>query len=61
MCVDIVVYDQPGKKFRFTIIYYLISLVYNSRFHIVSQIGGLQGIETIFMLYKSANWSEREV
>lgn len=61
MCVDIIAYDQPGKKFRFTVIYYLLSVVYNTRLHIVSQLGDIQGLETIYMLYKSANWSEREV
>lgn len=61
MCIDLVVYDQPGKKFRFTVIYYLLSITYNTRLHLVSQIGDLQALETIYLLYKSANWSEREV
>jgi NADH:ubiquinone oxidoreductase subunit C len=61
MCVDILAYDQPGKKLRFTVIYYLLSLTYNTRLHLVTQLGDLQGLETVYMLYKSANWSEREL
>lgn len=61
LCVDIIIYDQPGKRFRFTAIYYLLSICYNTRIHLVSQLGALQGLETVFMLFKSANWSEREV
>jgi NADH:ubiquinone oxidoreductase subunit C len=55
ICIDIIVYDQPGKKYRFTIIYYILSVLYNTRIHLVSQLSALQSVETIFMLFKSAN------
>ena len=61
LCMDIIVYDLPGKTYRFTLIYYLLSLTYNSRLQIITQVGELKALESIIMLYSSANWSEREV
>lgn len=61
ICIDIIAVDQPGKKYRFTIIYYLLSIFYNVRIQIFTQTTALAGLDTISMLYKSANWSEREV
>lgn len=60
-CMDIIAYDQPGKVYRFTIIYYLLSLTYNSRLQLITQTNELKGLESVVMLYSSANWSEREV
>jgi NADH:ubiquinone oxidoreductase subunit C len=59
--MDLIVFDQPGKIYRFTLIYYLLSILYNSRFQILIQTDTLKSIESIYMLFKSANWSEREV
>ena len=61
VCIDLIVYDQPGKRYRFTVIYYLLSVLYNTRIHLVSQLGDFHGLDTVYMLYKSINWSEREV
>jgi len=60
-CMDIIAYDQPGKVHRFTIIYYILSLTYNSRLQLITQTNELKGLDSIVMLYSSANWSEREV
>lgn len=60
-CMDIIAYDQPGKVYRFTVIYYLLSLTYNNRLQLVTQTNELKGLESAVMLYSSANWSEREV
>lgn len=60
-CMDIIAYDQPGKVYRFTIIYYLLSLTYNSRLQLITQTNELKGVDSAVMLYSSANWSEREV
>lgn len=60
-CMDIIAYDQPGKVYRFTIIYYLLSLTYNSRLQLITQTNELKGLDSVIMLYSSANWSEREV
>jgi len=55
VCVDLVGYDRPGKKYRFTVIYYLLSLVFNNRLHIITQTDELTGLVSNFMLYKSLN------
>ena len=60
-CMDIVAYDQPGKVYRFTVIYYLLSLTYNNRLQLITQTNELKGLDSAVMLYSSANWSEREV
>lgn len=59
--MDIIAYDQPGKVYRFTIIYYLLSLTYNNRLQLITQTNELKGLDSAVMLYSSANWSEREV
>jgi NADH-quinone oxidoreductase subunit C len=60
-CMDIIAYDQPGKVYRFTIIYYLLSLTYNTRLQLITQTSDLRGLDSVVMLYSSVNWSEREV
>ncbi len=59
--IDIIPVDQPGKTFRFTVIYNFLSLLYNSRYQLVTQTHELLGIETLTALYASSNWSEREM
>ena len=61
LCIDLIAYDRPGKKYRFTLIYYFLSLVYNTRYQVLTQLPPLKGVSTAYMLYKSINWSEREV
>ena len=61
VCIDLVGYDCPGKFYRFTIIYYLLSLVFNARLHLITQTNELGGILSNYMLFKSLNWSEREL
>lgn len=59
--VDLVVYDRPGKKFRFTLIYNLLSITYNQRLHLLIERDELTYIPSITDLYPSAGWLEREV
>lgn len=61
MAIDIIAYDQPGKLYRFTVIYYLLSIALNSRIQVITQLDNLQSLETVSLIYKSANWSEREM
>nr|YP_009118055.1 NADH dehydrogenase subunit 9 [Paracercomonas marina]AJF22841.1 NADH dehydrogenase subunit 9 [Paracercomonas marina] len=61
LCMDIIAYDQPGKVYRFTVIYYLLTLVFNSRITVITQTSELKALETMVMVYSSTNWSEREV
>jgi NADH:ubiquinone oxidoreductase subunit C len=55
ICIDLIAYDQPGKKYRFTVIYYLMSLIFNTRLHLVTQVETFQGIETVCTIFSSAN------
>lgn len=59
--IDIIVYDRPGKKNRFNIIYILASPFLNSRCSVRAQINHLQYINSIVHIFASANWLEREV
>jgi len=53
--MDIIAYDQPGKVYRFTVIYYLLSLTYNNRLQLITQTNELKGLDSAVMLYSSAN------
>lgn len=57
---DIVVYDTPGKKNRFSLVYNLFSLKYNTRLFVNLQISEGSPVNTLFDLFKSADWLERE-
>ena len=58
--LDIVVYDIPSRDLRFTV-KYVLSNFYQNQLEISFQINELTVIPTISVLYKSANWLEREV
>jgi NADH:ubiquinone oxidoreductase subunit C len=55
LCLDITAYDTPGKIFRFSIIYSLLSTEYNSRYQVYTQTDPYLGLETITSIYSSAN------
>jgi len=57
---DIVVYDVPGKKNRFSLVYNLFSDNYNSRIFINLQVSEGSPVNTLFDLFKCADWLERE-
>lgn len=57
---DIVVYDVPGRKNRFSIIYNLFSFSYNTRIFINLQISEGTPVHTLFDIFKNADWLERE-
>jgi NADH-quinone oxidoreductase subunit C len=59
--VDLVVYDRPGKKYRFTLIYNLLSVTWNNRLNLIIQVDELTPIDSVMDLYPSAGWLEREV
>ena len=61
MLIDIVVYDRPGKKNRFNVIYVLANPFLNSRCTVRTQINHLQSLNSIVNIFASANWVEREV
>ena len=58
---DICAVDYLNKLNRFTIIYNLLSIRFNSRIRIKISINELQSINSITNIYKAASWYEREV
>ena len=59
--VDIICYDVPKKFYRFSLIYNLISIHFNLRIRVITKINELSNLFSVVGLYKSANWSEREI
>lgn len=60
--VDLIAYDCPGKTYRFTLIYNLLSIDYNSRILLSTKlVESLPVITTVIPLFAGANWLEREV
>lgn len=54
LLIDLIVYDIPGKKRRFTIIFLLLSTRYNTRMRVQLQISETQTIYTLTHLFKNA-------
>ena len=60
--IDIVCYDVPNKMHRFSLVYNLLSIKFNSRIRIISKVQeNYNQILSVISLYRSAGWSEREV
>jgi NADH:ubiquinone oxidoreductase subunit C len=59
--VDITVYDRPGKRYRFTVIYHLLSICYGNRIICLVQTNELTDLLSTTALYSGAGWLEREV
>jgi NADH dehydrogenase (ubiquinone) Fe-S protein 3 len=60
--VDLIACDFPGKNFRFSLIYNLLSVDYNSRILICTKVlEKLPVISTIVPIFSGAGWLEREV
>jgi NADH dehydrogenase (ubiquinone) Fe-S protein 3 len=59
--MDIISSDTPYNKYRFSIIYNLLSVSFNLRIRLISKINEFSNILSLVSLFKSVNWSEREV
>lgn len=59
--IDIVCYDTPASSFRFSLVYNLLSIQYNFRCQVLTKIQELTNVFSIMGIYKSGNWSEREI
>ena len=63
--VDIICYDRPFSKYRFILIYQLLSYTYNFRMKVVTQVQNnkdkLTRLDSIFSVFKSSVWPEREI
>nr|AEP43634.1 NADH dehydrogenase subunit 9 [Phytophthora psychrophila] len=58
---EICTVDYINKDKRFEIIYNLLSIRFNSRLKVKISINEFQPIDSIIIIYKAANWCEREV
>jgi NADH-quinone oxidoreductase subunit C len=58
---DILVTDFPDHKQRFVLTYCLLSLKYNVRINVKTQISELTPVSSITGIFKSACWMEREI
>jgi len=58
---DIAGMDVPTRKFRFEIIYNLLSLRYNSRIRVKTYTDELTPLESACPVHEAANWNEREI
>ena len=52
--VDIAVYDRPGKRYRFTIIYHFLSIDYGKRIKCLVQTDELTDLPSSTSVYSSA-------
>jgi NADH dehydrogenase (ubiquinone) Fe-S protein 3 len=52
--VDITVYDRPGKRYRFTVIYHLLSIYYGNRIICLVQTDELTDLPSTTFLYPGA-------
>jgi NADH-quinone oxidoreductase subunit C len=57
---DICSIDIPGKKYRFTIFYNLVSFSNNTRVFVICQTKEGSPLESLVNLFSSSSWSERE-
>ncbi|XP_003745089.1 NADH dehydrogenase [ubiquinone] iron-sulfur protein 3, mitochondrial [Galendromus occidentalis] len=58
---DIAGVDVPARKYRFEIVYNLLSIRYNSRIRVRTYTDELTPIDSICEIFKGANWYEREI
>merc|ERR1712018_310783 len=59
--VDIAGMDVPTRKYRFEIIYNLLSLRYNARCRVKTYTDELTPFDSCDGIFKAANWYEREI
>ncbi|XP_054732859.1 NADH dehydrogenase [ubiquinone] iron-sulfur protein 3, mitochondrial [Anastrepha obliqua] len=59
--VDIAGMDVPSRKYRFEVIYNLLSLRFNSRIRVKTYTDELTPLDSCNEVFKAANWYEREI
>lgn len=52
--VDIAVYDRPGKRLRFTVVYNLLSIKYNQRLNVYTELDESTPLMSLTSLYSGA-------
>jgi NADH-quinone oxidoreductase subunit C len=58
---DIGVVDFPKKKKRFKLTYILLSTIFNLRLHVTFFLNSTSSINSVYNLWESSTWAEREV
>jgi NADH dehydrogenase (ubiquinone) Fe-S protein 3 len=53
--------DILSSKYRFSIVYDLLSTVFNSRIRLKVHVNEVTSVDSIVSIYRNANWWEREV
>lgn len=59
--IDVTCVDFPDRSKRFEVVYNLLSLKYNKRIRIKVLTNDYEPIPSLFPIYSSATWHEREV
>lgn len=58
--IDVTAIDYPSRTQRFEVVYQLLSVQYNARIRVKTQVDELTPVHSITPLFASANWFERE-
>jgi len=58
---DICGVDVPSRKYRFEVVYNLLSVRFNTRIRVKTYTDELTPIDSVVPIYAGANWYEREV
>jgi NADH dehydrogenase (ubiquinone) Fe-S protein 3 len=53
--------DILNNKYRFSIVYDLLSTVFNSRIRVKIHVNEVTSVDSVVSIYRNANWWEREV
>jgi len=61
MLVEMCAVDYPSRTTRFEVVYCLLSLRYNARIIVKTQVDEITPLDSVVPLYASAGWAEREV
>nr|BCT02605.1 NADH dehydrogenase subunit 9 [Medakamo hakoo] len=59
--LDVTAVDYPDRDKRFTVVYNLLSIDWNARIRLKTEVDELTPIESVTSVYASAGWWEREV
>ena len=59
--IDLTAVDYPDRKYRFDIIYQMLSMQNNMRLRLVAAVGEGQAVPSATAVFLAANWAEREV
>ena len=59
--IELTAVDYPDRPIRFSLVYILLSIEFNSRIILTTDIEEDESVESITTLFPSANWYEREV